>query len=32
VLITGGVTFNGGLDRVVQYTVLNGAELFTESR
>jgi hypothetical protein len=32
VLITGGLTFNGGLNRVVQYTVLNSAELFTESR
>ncbi len=30
VLITGGLTFSGGLNRVVQYTVLNSAELFTE--
>ena len=32
VLITGGVTFNGGLNRTVRYTVLNSAELYTERR
>ena len=30
VLITGGLTFSGGLNRLVSFTVLNSAELFTE--
>jgi hypothetical protein len=30
VLITGGLTFMGGLNLAVQYTVLNSAELYTE--
>ncbi len=30
VLVTGGLTFNGGLNRTVQTTVLSSAELFTE--
>lgn len=30
VLLTGGLTFTGGLNRIVQYTILNSAELYTE--
>ncbi len=30
VLITGGLTFKGGLNRPVEFTILNSAELYTE--
>jgi hypothetical protein len=30
VLLTGGLTFSGGLNRTVRYMILNSAELYTE--